>query len=54
MNRGECGRVDGSRGGKRKTRGEVRKQMDIPLHYPPFKGVASRCMKIARTLPDLL
>jgi hypothetical protein len=36
---GECiyeqgwwGRVDGSRGGKRKTRGEVRKRTDVPLH----------------------
>jgi hypothetical protein len=31
MNRGD-GRVDGSRGGKRKMRGEVRKRMDVPLH----------------------
>jgi hypothetical protein len=31
MNRGECGRGDGSRGGERKTKGEVRKRTDVPL-----------------------
>jgi hypothetical protein len=35
-------------------RGKVRKWTDVPLHYPPFKGVASRRAKIARRLPDLL
>jgi hypothetical protein len=35
-------------------RGKVRKQMDVPLHYPPFKGAASQCARIARRLPDLL
>jgi hypothetical protein len=35
-------------------RGKVRKQMDVPLHYPPFKGAASQRAKIARRLPDPL
>jgi hypothetical protein len=35
-------------------RGKVRKRMDVPLHYPPFKGAASRCVKIAKRLPDPL
>jgi hypothetical protein len=34
--------------------GEVRKQTDIPLHYPPLQSAASRCVKIARRSPDLL
>jgi hypothetical protein len=31
-------------------RGEVRKQMDVPLHYPPFKSM----VRITRRLPGLL
>jgi hypothetical protein len=46
MNRGECGRVDGSRGGKRKTRGEVRKQTDVPLHKAPFTQSEKRAFQI--------
>jgi hypothetical protein len=41
-------------GGEWERRGEVRKWMDVPLHYPPFKGVASRHMRIARMSPDPL
>jgi hypothetical protein len=35
-------------------RGKERKQTDVPLHYPPFKGAASQHVKIARRLPDTL
>jgi hypothetical protein len=38
----------------KERRGEVRKRMDVPLHYPPFKGAASRRVRIARRLPGLL
>jgi hypothetical protein len=33
---------------------EVREWMDIPLHHPLFKGVASRHARISMRLPDLL
>jgi hypothetical protein len=35
-------------------REEVRTQIDVPLHYPPFKSVVSQCTRIARRLPGLL
>jgi hypothetical protein len=41
-------------GGEWEIRGEVRKWMDVPLHYAPFKSAASRRARIARKSPDLL
>jgi hypothetical protein len=47
VRRGEYRRVE-------EKRGKVRKWADVPLHYLPFKGAASRHVKIARRSPDLL
>jgi hypothetical protein len=35
-------------------RGEVRRWMDVPLHYLLFKSTASQHARIARRSPDLL
>jgi hypothetical protein len=48
MHKVECELMGGSRGDK------VRIWTDVPLHHPPFKGAASRHMRIARRWPDLL
>jgi hypothetical protein len=34
--------------------GEVRKWTDVPLHYPPFKSMASQPVRLSRRLLGLL
>jgi hypothetical protein len=56
---GDCGGNEGEerRGEERsgvEWSGVVGEQTDVPFYYPPFKGMASQCMKISRRLLGLL